>query len=103
MLSLVFINTCALLLLSLHSDKNPVFTYNETVLYDEMERIKEELGDPITVFLTSEEYKSCSVLDDGDDSDDDDDDDDSDDDDNPMVRLKYINSATSLICESLNS
>lgn len=71
----------------IHSDKNPVFTYNETVLYEEMERIKEEVGDPITVFLTSEEYQSasCAVLDP---SDDDDDDDDGDDD--PTVRLKYI-------------
>ena len=70
-------------LIYIYLDQNPVFTYNETVLNKEVERIMEEVGDPITVFLTSEEYKSvsCSVLamDAGDDDSDDSDVNDSDD------------------------
>lgn len=59
-----------------------MFTYNEAALNEEVDRIKEEEDDPITVFLTSEEYKlvSCSTLDPSDD-------DSSDQDDDPMVRL----------------
>ena len=69
-----------MLLLIHYQDQNPVFTFNETILNEEVERIMEEVGDPITVFLTSEEYTSasCSVLDPSDDGDDDDDDDDDD-------------------------
>lgn len=50
-----------------------MFTYNETILNEEIERIQEEAGDPITIFLTSEEYQSasCAVLDPSDDDDDD--------------------------------
>lgn len=54
-----------------YQGQNPVVTYNETILYEEVERIKEEVGDLITIFLTSEEYQSasCAVLDPSDDDD----------------------------------
>lgn len=56
---------CILLVQIYHYlDKNPVFTYDETALNEEVKRIREAEGDPITAFLTSEEYKSisCSAL-----------------------------------------